>query len=344
MTRTCLLGALCAALLATAGTAAAKPKTTVVYDDFNAPGYSLTDYAQKWTPTFGLLEMAVNDTRNFTGGQFNASAVPFTVGADFSVFDHLKYIAISNQSFALPQHGTVRFGSTITGRTPGTIDGLTINGVFGPPFGPVTGPYSATVLEGQQAGVVMNVVDFCTGQLFDWFVSETKAFTLIERLPSNVTNNIVNPGCPGATHVGRDDMYTQIVDEVPIASGVPHRVEIEVTQTPTDLSVEYFLDGRKVSKVKNVGVPLDAQGVKYTGTYPSLGAGEPLRGQIGSFSIGHGLFSLIDAFPYQHPESPELSVSIPVGTSNPADAGNARLFGQGASGSWDDFTVTTEAK
>ena len=45
-----------------------------------------------------------------------------------------------------------------------------------------------------------------------------------------------------------------------------------------------------------------------------------------SFSIGHGLFSLIDAFPYQHPEAPELSVSIPVGTANPADAGRARIL------------------
>ena len=336
MTRTSLLGALCAALMLTAAaTATAAPKTTVVYDDFNAPGYSLTDYFQKWTNSFGPLEMANAETRNFVGGQFNVSAVPFTVGADFSVFDHLKYIAISNSAFPVPAHGTVTVGSTITGRTPGTIDGLTVNGVYGPPFGPVTGPYSAQVLEGQQAGVVMNVVDFCTGQLFDWFISETKAFTLIERLPTNVTGNIFNPGCPGATNVGRDLMYTQIIDEVPIEPGVPHRVEVSYTRTPTDAIVEYRLDGKLISKVRNVGVPVDRQHEKYTGIYPSLGPGEPLRDQINSLAIGHGLFSLIDAFPYQHPDAPELSVSMPLST---------RLFGQGASGSYDDFTVTTETK
>ena len=185
----------------------------------------------------------------------------------------------------------------------------------------------------------MNMVDFCTGQLFDWFLAGNTAFTLIERLPSNVTGNTSNSNCPGATYVGRDKMYTQIANEVPVTSGVVHHVSIRYTSSEN--SVAYYLDGKLVTKIKNVGVPLDKQGVNYTGTYPSLGAGESLAGKIGSFSIGHGLFSLLDAFPYQHPESPELSVSIPVGSCNPADAGRARLFGQGADGTWDNFTVTT---
>lgn len=54
-----------------------------------------------------------------------------------------------------------------------------------------------------------------------------------------------------------------------------------------------------------------------------LGASESRAGQIKSFSIGHGLFSLLEAFPYQHPSAPELSVSTPVGTGAPADACNA---------------------
>ena len=73
----------------------------------------------------------------------------------------------------------------------------------------------------------------------------------------------------------------------------------------------------RVARVPNVGIPLDKQGLPYTGTYPSLGPGENLAGKIGAFSLGHGLFSLLDAFPYQHPESPELSVSIPLGDSSP---------------------------
>ncbi len=60
-------------------------------------------------------------------------------------------------------------------------------------------PYSATLLDSQQAGVVMNVVDFCTGQLFHWLLTADKAAPLIERLPSNVIGNVTNPNCPNAT-------------------------------------------------------------------------------------------------------------------------------------------------
>lgn len=324
----------------------------VAYDTFNKRGYSLADYAEKWSNPYGLLEMDPSvraDTRNFEGKRFNISAAPFKVGADFSVFDHLKYIGTSNRSFPVPAAGSVEFASTITAATPGTVANLTQQGVFGPPFtwtDPLAPPsgfdaYEAPVLQGQQAGVVMNMVDFCTGQLFDWFVAGDTAFALIERLPSNVTGNTSNPGCPGAHHVGRELMYTQIVKELPVRPGEPHKVAIRYTRKRSGAFVDYFLDGRRVSRVEDVGIPLDVQGVPYTGIYPSLGHGELVDSQIGSFTIGHGLFSLIDAFPYQHPESPELSVSIPVGTSSPSDAGRARLFGQGAIGSFDDFVVTT---
>ena len=326
-------------------------KTTVLYDSFEKAGgaYGLADYAAKWSNPYGLGEMALTDTRTFAGGTFNVSAAPFRTGADFSVYDHLKYIGISNQVFPVPAKGSVTFSSEISAQTPGTIPGLTIHGVYGPPFTwldpyspapPGFAPYSAPVLQGAQAGAVMNMIDFCTGQLFDWFVAGDTAFALIERLPSNVTGNTVNPGCPGATYVGRDKMYTQIIREVPVAAGVAHHVSIEYDAKKNE--VEYKLDGVRVARVPNVGIPLDRQGIPFTGTAPSLGPGEDLGGKIGAFAIGHGLFSLLDAFPYQHPEAPELSVSIPVGDATAAGAGKARLFGQGAIASFDNFVVTTK--
>jgi hypothetical protein len=50
-------------------------------------------------------------------------------------------------------------------------------------------------------------------------------------------------------------------------------------------------------------------------------------------TIGHGLFSLLDAFPFQHPDAPELSVSVPL---------SERIWGQGAEATFDDFTVTVD--
>ena len=101
---------------------------------------------------------------------------------------------------------------------------------------------------------------------------------------------------------------------------------------PAGSAVDYYLDGVRVAHVDRVGVPLDVQDRPYTGIHPSLGPGEDLTTQLDSVVIGHGLFSLLDAFPFQHPEAPELAVSIPV---------SERIFGQGAVGSFDDFTVRT---
>jgi hypothetical protein len=187
-------------------------------------------------------------------------------------------------------------------------------------------PYAATVLQGQQAAATLHMIDFATGQLFDWFVSGNTAFPLIERLPSSVTGS--------AERVSTDKMYTQITHEVPIAAGVPHTVAIRYSRDRRRSRVEYLLDGNLVSKVERVGIPLDAQGVQYSGTYPSRGPGELLRDKINSVVIAHGLFSLLDAFPFQHPDAPALNVSVPM---------HERLFGQGAKARFTNFVVRIEA-
>jgi Family of unknown function (DUF6081) len=175
------------ALLALVSTvpAEAQPRPrpeVVVYDDFHRNDgrpYTINDYAMKWSNPYGLGEMASTggDTRSFRGNRFSISAVPFTVGFDFSVFDHLKYIAISNQAFAVPARGSITISAVIQARTPGTQPGRIIEGTY------IQGgaPYAQPTFEGQQAGAVLNMIDFATGQLFDWFISGSRAFTLIER-------------------------------------------------------------------------------------------------------------------------------------------------------------------
>ena len=107
------------------------------------------------------------------------------------------------------------------------------------------------------------------------------------------------------------------------------------------------MDDHVVAIVHNVGIPLDKQHVRYTGLYPSLGKGEQLNGRIQSVQIGHGLFSLLDAFPFQYgctpasatgpgmcdPATAKYSVSIPAAQ---------RSFGQGAVGTFGHFQVVTE--
>ena len=301
--------------------------TTVLYDGFSKTGgYTLADYEAKWSNVYGPLEMANGDTRTFSRGKFNVLAAPFRTAADFSVYDHLKYLATSDQTFPVPAVGSVEISSTITAETPGTQPGRVVHGTY-----TASGlPYAQATLEGQQAGAVMNVIDFSTGQLFDWFISGGTAFALIERLPSNVTGNTSDPHSP--EYVGRDQMYTQIIKETRVSPGA-HDVSIRFSRGADGIgSVDYMLDGQRFATVDHVGIPLDVQGVNYTGTYPSLGPGEELGSQINSLTIGHGLFSLLDAFPFQHPEAPELHVSIPI---------EERIFGQGVKASFDDFKVKT---
>jgi hypothetical protein len=160
-----------------------------IYDNFGKAGYSLTDCHQKWMTPNGLGETAVRDTRRFSGGRLHVSAVPFQTGSGVGVDDHRKYLAVSTHAFPVPSDGTLVLSADVKASTPGTVPGLTQLGVCGPsgswldPARPPKRPeYTARRLPGQQAGVVMNVLDFCTGQVFDWFLSSDTAFALIERL------------------------------------------------------------------------------------------------------------------------------------------------------------------
>lgn len=324
-----LLLTVVATVLAAPAEAGRRTVTTTVYDTFDG---SSTDYAAKWANPYGLGEMALGDTRTHDGSAFSISALPFRTGVDLSVFDHIKYLGVSTEQFAVPEKGSVTFALTIDAETVGTQPGgRVIHGVYGPSFcadDPTCAagkrPWQAVALEGQQAGATLHMIDFRTGQLFDWFVSGSTAFALIERLPATVI------GSPdGGT---RSTMYTQIVKEVPIGPG-PHRVSITFFRDSGSSYVDYEIDGKRVARVAKVGVPLDVQKVAYTGIYPSLGAGEALREEVDSVAIGHGLFSLLDAFPFQHPDAPELSVSVPM---------SERLFGQGAAATFDDMVVTTD--
>jgi hypothetical protein len=137
-------------------------------------------------------------------------------------------------------------------------------------------------------------------------------------------------------------MYTQIIREVPVPADQWHHLDIALTRRDGQAWVDYFLDHQLIAHVEKIGIPLDKQGVPFTAIYPSVGDGELVADQLDSVRFGHGLFSLLDAFPFQHPEALGLSVSIPVGdASGRGAAGRARLFGQGAAGSFGNFTTLT---
>jgi Family of unknown function (DUF6081) len=307
--------------------------TTMVYDSFDGADYDLAAYLEKWNNGFGPGEMAIHDTRSFDGSSLSISALPFATTSDTGVFDHIKYLALSNQSFPVPTVGSVTFAAFVEASTVGTDpSGRVIHGVYGPSGcaddpACTAGrtPWRRLAREGQQAAATLHMIDLGTGQLFDWFVSGSTAFALTERLPATVLGSPL-AGTP-------ETMYTQIVTEVPIGPG-PHHVAVTFARRRGGTShADFVLDGRRVARIDHIGVPLDVQRTRSVGTYPSLGPGEQLGASIASLTIGHGLFTLLDAFPFQHPAVPELSVSIPR---------SERIWGQGVAARFDEFTVTVD--
>jgi hypothetical protein len=110
--------------------AAGQGPTTIVYDSFTGADYDLDQYLAKWNNGFGLGEMAIEDTRVFDGSSFSVAALPFKTAVDLSVFDHIKYFALSNESFAVPANGSVTFAASIDATTIGTDPaGRVIHGI-----------------------------------------------------------------------------------------------------------------------------------------------------------------------------------------------------------------------
>ena len=193
----------------------------------------------------------------------------------------------------------------------------------------------------------MNMIDFCTGQLFDWFVSGNTAFTLIERLPTSVTQNTSDPAC-AVNYAGPNEMYTQIIKEVPIfpALRIRSRFDTRAHRRHHSSSTSWTGSSSRRSGTSACRSTCRAWITGYSPTIPGA-TGENLRSKINAFTIGHGTFSLLDAFPYQWgwfdvctsgsldqltTAACGLSASIPP---------SERLFGQGVRAHFDTFTVTT---
>jgi hypothetical protein len=170
-----------------------------------------------------------------------------------------------------------------------------------------------------------------------------------------VTGNTSDPSSPD--WVGPGKMYTQIANEFAIKPGA-HRVAIRYGRSaadPNDGRVEFLLDGAVITTVDHVGIPLDSPTraalgatVPWTGVYSSatepggpVADGEDLGGKIDGFVIGHGTFSLLDAFPFQWGWFDSCPSTIPACGGSVSIPTSQRLFGQGVKATFDEFTVTT---
>lgn len=300
---------------------------TDIYDNFTKQDgtYGLSDYHNRWfasdrIPGFAAEPEALSTRTQDFPGELHVEATPFQTSRD-STLDHVKYFAQSTQYFDIPDHGSITFSADIEATTPGTDPDQLICPA------PSEDEPCKTVLEPQQAAATFHVLNIHeTGQLFDWYVGEEKAFCLTERLLAPLVHG-----------VDLDKGYTQIIETVDISPG-KHTYEIRYRRSPSGADhAEWFLDGERIAQQQKVGIPVDVQNPgRYDDiTWPSINAtGEQLRDQMKTFNIGHGLLSLLDEFPF-HPQYGDHFVSFPE---------DERLFGQGVNATFDNFEVTTETR
>jgi hypothetical protein len=311
---------------------AASTTTTVVYDDFSG---GPDGYAAKWAQyTTGPTGVPVGSAAQphetaFGSGGVRIAANPFTMSYD-DVSDHIKYLATSTELFPAPARGSIMIAADIEAQTPGAVSGHIL---------PTTG---RALLEGQQACATLHLLDFFNGGIFDWLISGTRACPRSERLffvPDLHTGYTQIPGLPNLQGNLTRTSSGAVSRDFPIASG-PHNYAIrysrDLNSDSPDL-VEWMLDGVVVATVRRAGVPLDTQNPDYYSgsiTYPAVGPGEDLKAKFQGFFIGHGLFSLVDEFPFN--QFPDYNyISIPE---------EERIFGQGAIGTFANVTVTTSVK
>ncbi|MCK6552572.1 DUF6081 family protein [Myxococcota bacterium] len=287
-----------------------EPVTTVVdYENFSDGA----GYDTRWFSVhsfYGIGETAATNAKTFAGERLAINAAPFTEAATLDlVWDHMKYFAASTTSFDIPVRGAVMVSADIQASTPGVVARR-------------ANPAGRPLLEGQQGAATLDLVDADgTGLHLSWWVSETKAFALYER---------VFPNGQCATDVG----FTQIVREISITPGM-HNFAIEYRRNALSSApdmVTWTFDGVPQAWVQNIGIPLDVQNpTKWNRiTYRSLGPGERLQNRLSAFSVGHGIGSMVDEFPFNVCPTNRLSMS-------PSE----RAFGQGVNATFDNVRVTT---
>ena len=315
---------LAAFLLAFAAPAAAVHKTTVLYDDFAGGAQA---YPQKWSLFFSLeQQFGATNLPSFAGGKLVLDAQPFRGWMDKSCAplfqvcvnaDHVKYQAFSTRSFAVPRRGSVTLSADIEGLTSGTRPGYVV---------PATG---RRLPEAHQAAAVMQLLDPTVGQTFDWFVSRHEAIPKLER-----TLAPIGP-------VGLDRAYTQFLHPVAIGPG-PHRYAMRYARGLARRDeADWYIDGKRVAVVHDIGIPLDVQDPAHWGhvVFRSLGPGQRVASRMNALSIGHGIYSFVDNFPFfpayeLFPAYQQFFVSIPK---------DQRIFGQGIDARFDNFRVVTVA-
>ncbi|KAM9951071.1 hypothetical protein ACTFIT_012175 [Dictyostelium discoideum] len=232
----------------------------------------------KWNNfQFGSF-VAEQGTLSKEDGYIRLESNPFTLTTELSVLDHIKYLAVSNQVFSIPQGGSLFSNFSIRGKALGNKNH---------PFPLDLVEQDDIESEIRFASGSLNVLDFKTSIVADFMISNSKLYALYERLPFSRGEELGN--------------YAAFVYTIPVA-------DIKDQSKFNDVSVEYngekksihwYLDDKEVFKVDQVGhfsqLVGDQQLVERGGSLiMSKGGVETLAFPTG-VQVCFGVFSILDA-------------------------------------------------
>ncbi|KAN0015891.1 hypothetical protein ACTFIU_005840 [Dictyostelium citrinum] len=175
--------------------------------------------------------VAEQGTLSKEDGYIRLESNPFTSTTPLSVLDHIKYLAVSNQVFSIPQGGSLFSNFSVRGKA----------------FGNKNHPFPSDLVEQDIESEIrfatgsLNVLDFKTSIVADFMLSNSKLYALYERLPFSRGDQLGN--------------YAAFVYTIPVAdiNDQSKFNDISVEYNDEKKSIHWYLDNKEVFKVDRVG-------------------------------------------------------------------------------------------
>ncbi|KAM9994658.1 hypothetical protein ACTFIZ_007788 [Dictyostelium cf. discoideum] len=232
----------------------------------------------KWNNfQFGSF-VAEQGTLSKEDGYIRLESNPFTSTTQLSVLDHIKYLAVSNQVFSIPQGGSLFSNFSIRGKA----------------FGNKNHPFPLDLVQQNDieseirfASGSLNVLDFKTSIVADFMVSNSKLYALYERLPFSRGEELGN--------------YAAFVYTIPVADIKDQLkfIDVSVEYNSEKKSIHWYLHDKEVFKVDQVGhfsqlIKNQQLNERGGSLIMSKGGVETLTFPAG-VQVCFGVFSLLDA-------------------------------------------------
>ena len=237
-----------------------------------------------------------------TGGSNETTGEPAFSKDLGGPFGHLKWFASTRRQFD-PTPGILRFGFR---------GGARILGVDGHPYGDGVTDAGSDMRLGS---LVLNVMDFTSGMVFDFWMCNEAIYPYYERIP-----------VPGSV----EEVFGQTCDPVRRHPSAVHDLAIEIDAGAGTAAWE--VDGEVIATADNIGRP-------HPGWSTALHhGGQPADARLGPLVASMGLMTLLDA---SLPPSEQGLVDLGVPYRHPGSFhGGPHLFGQGVEATVEHIEVT----